>query len=380
MNERSQPVPKSVEIIVSDNGIGIAEEDLPGIFSQFYCSKRNEEYYRKGTGLGLMLTKALVELHGGEITVRSKPGEGSTFSVRFPVKGILMGEDDNIYDSDKNSEVTDSYAKSENAELLEEQNELSLKNTSEFPLILVVEDDQDLREYIARKLSRDYRVRQAQNGTEGWILTLSSFPDLVISDVIMPEMDGFMLCMKIKNDLRTSHIPVILLTAKSEMENKIQGLNQGADAYLTKPFNLKHLNAQIVSLIDIRRKLIRKFNQTNWLDPNEFTLNKIDGKFLNLTIAYIEANISQHDLNVETLGKELCISRRHLYRKITKLTGESPTDFIRNIRLNKSLELLRDGHLTISEVAYMTGFNTPSHFTSSFRKKYGQSPSKFLKT
>ena len=195
----------------------------------------------------------------------------------------------------------------------------------------------------------------------------------------MPEMDGIELCNKIKNDIRTSHIPLILLTAKSEIEHQIKGLNTGADAYIVKPFNIKFLFAHIMSLINNRKRLIVKYNIDHQLNPDQYTTNKLDEEFLVRTFKYIEEHISDSNLNVKKLGEELFISRRHLYRKIKYLTGESPVYLIKSVRLNKSMELLKQNEYSISEIAYMVGFNSPSYFTNSFRKKYGVTPSSLLK-
>jgi DNA-binding response OmpR family regulator len=243
--------------------------------------------------------------------------------------------------------------------------------------ILIVEDNPDVTTYIGGFLEHDYRIFTAKNGKEGWKKTLAKYPDLIISDVMMPEMDGFELCKKIKSDQRTSHIPVILLTAKADLDSRMEGLEFGADDYISKPFEARELQARSSNLIEQRRNLREKFSRQVELNPREITASSMDEQFLQRLMDVFENHISDSDFNTESLAREVGMSRSNLYRKIQALTNQSTHDFILSLRLKRAAQLLDKKSATVSEVAYAVGFNSPSHFSKVFRREFGQSPSDF---
>jgi DNA-binding response OmpR family regulator len=248
------------------------------------------------------------------------------------------------------------------------------------PLILVVEDNTDLRTYIRGNLQNAYRIDEARDGAEGFKSSLDKMPELIISDVMMPVMDGFKLCKKLKTDERTSHIPVILLTARAEAADKISGLETGADDYLTKPFDTKELQVRVKNLIDQRRRLREKFNRDILLQPREIACSSYDERFLQRVMAIIEQHLEDPDLKLATLIKEIGMSRKQLYRKLHALTNQSANRFIRSLRLKRAAGLLQQQYGNIAEVAFKVGFNNPAYFAECFRKQFGTLPSEYGKT
>jgi len=243
--------------------------------------------------------------------------------------------------------------------------------------ILIVEDNPDVTSYIRSFLDHDYRIFTAENGHEGWKKTLAKYPDLIISDVMMPEMDGFELCKKLKTDHRTSHIPVILLTARADLDSKIEGLEFGSDDYISKPFEARELQVRASNLIEQRKKLREKFSNQIEVNPREIAASSMDEQFLQRLLDVFENHISESDFNTESLAREIGMSRSNLFRKIQALTNQSTHDFILSLRLKRAAQLLDKKSATVSEVAYAVGFNSPSHFSKVFRRKFGQSPRNF---
>jgi DNA-binding response OmpR family regulator len=245
------------------------------------------------------------------------------------------------------------------------------------PQILVVEDNADMRNYITSNLEKKFRVVEAENGAIGLSLATRYIPDLIVSDVLMPEMDGIKLCRHLKTNILTSHIPVVLLTALSQVSNQIEGLETGADDYISKPFNYKLFEIRIENLINMRRKLRERFAKEPGLDSKDFTLNTRDQEFLDKTIALIKEQIADPELNVDTLSKALAMSRMHLHRKITALTNLPPAEFIRSIRLKEAARLLAERKYNISEIAYQVGIS-PSYFSVMFSRQFGVSPTEYI--
>jgi YesN/AraC family two-component response regulator len=263
-------------------------------------------------------------------------------------------------------------------DLYEENNELFEKKSAEKPQLLIIEDNDDLRMYLVKELGKSYQIHQAEDGKSGLSLARDLTPDLIVSDIVMPKLDGIELCKEVKSDIRTSHIPVILLTAKSSVNAQIEGTKTGADAYLTKPFNIELLHSKIEQLIHSRRKLFKQFSQEAYILPKELSNNKLDQHFLEKIIYYIEDKVNKTDLSVEDLASYLAMSKGHTWRKVKSLTGLTTNEFIRTVKLKKAVKIMEESNLNISEIAYRVGFSSPAYFTKCFRMQYGKSPTAFL--
>jgi DNA-binding response OmpR family regulator len=390
-----------VEISVSDTGPGIPADQLPYIFDRFYQSETAYEIQQKGTGIGLALAKELVELHHGTIEARSREGEGSTFIIRLPLGSHHLAPGERVelpptptqtraptHDNTAN-EITareTAVGKKEKEEKEDDTGPLNLYNleteagTAETDIILVVEDSADMRDYIRGALVPGYTVVDAKDGREGIQKAREIIPDLIISDIMMPEIDGCELCRVLKSDVKTSHIPVILLTARAAVENIIQGLETGADDYITKPFNTNILIARIKNLIDLRSQLQKNINREMTMQPVKTSVSTIDREFLHDLHEAIRKNLDNEDFNVEQLCKKLYMGRTTLYRKVLALTGETPTDFIRSYRLKQGAELLKQNSVTVLEVALAVGFSNSSYFAKCFKEKFHQLPSEYQAT
>lgn len=387
-----------VEISVNDTGPGIPADQLPYIFDRFYQAETAYEIQQKGTGIGLALAKELVELHHGTIEARSREDEGSTFIIRIPLgtEHLAPGEraelpptliqtQEPTHDTTAN-EITareTAVEKKEKEEKQEDTDPMTLINleaeagTAETDIILVVEDSADMRDYIRGALMPGYTVVEAKDGREGIQKAREIIPDLIISDIMMPEVDGYELCRVLKSDVKTSHIPIILLTAKAAEENIIHGLETGADDYITKPFNTNILIARIKNLIDLRSQLQKNLNREMTMQPVKTSVSTIDREFLHDLHEAIRKNLDDEDFNVEQLCKKLYMGRTTLYRKVLALTGETPTDFIRSYRLKKGAELLKQNVGTVLEVAFAVGFSNSSYFAKCFKEKFHQLPSEY---
>jgi len=368
-------IPRSgIAIAVSDTGPGIAPEHLPHIFDRFY--RVDETHTTEGTGIGLALIKELVELHHGTITVESTPGKGSVFTVVLPVEK-------SAYKPDEISETPSEQEGHEHIEvaapLLESDTLPSRISAEGKPSVLVVEDNSDLRVYIREYLERDYAVYEAGDGNEGYDAAVEIVPDLVISDIMMPGMDGIELCRALKQDVRTSHVPVILLTARAGTDSKIEGLETGADDYVTKPFDSKELVARVRNLVEQRRQLRKTFSAGVVLRPGEVAVSSLDDALLKKVMETVENNIENENFGVEELARQVSLSQRHLDRKLLGLTNLSPNDFIRYIRLQRAHELLEKGVGSVTEIAYQVGFGSSAYFSTCFRKRFGYSPSEIRK-
>jgi DNA-binding response OmpR family regulator len=367
-------------ITVHDTGIGISPDQLDRIFDRFYQVDASPSREHEGSGIGLALAKELVELHHGTIEVQSTIGQGTSFTVRLPV-GRSHLKDDEIIQIPVSTRTLRSGEHVDDAddhveELVEpECGRAKGKN----PIILIVEDNADVRGYIKSSLVSAYQVAEARDGEEGIAKALEILPDLIISDVMMPKKDGCEVCKTLKRDERSSHIPIILLTARGASEDKIQGLEIGADDYLIKPFEPKELLARVKNLIDIRQKLRERFNVSIPLKPGEIAVTSTDDAFLKRVQEVVEARMADEKFSVEELASELCMSRSQVHRKLIALTDLSASDFIWYLRLHRAMDLLTGGSGTISEIAYGVGFTDPSHFSRKFHRQFGASPSEFLK-
>ncbi|CAH8281522.1 two component regulator with propeller domain [Mariniflexile fucanivorans] len=366
-----------IEIVVEDTGIGLDKEQLKKIFSRFY----NVDPHKTGTGIGLNYTRGLVELHGGEIFVESQFNKGSKFVVRIPYN---KSAESSVINNVKDEFLINSMKSVEYDMLISDASQkyddkVETTEKGELPTILIVEDNKELREHLRNELKIRYHIIEAVNGEEGLEKVLKHYPDIVVSDVMMPKMDGFELCKKIKSEFETCHIPVILLTARALEEDRIEGYKTGADGYLGKPFNLNVLKARIANLLESKRILREKFSKLGAvISSNEVTSNSIDEAFLEKTTKVILDNISDIDFKLEHLLKEIGIGRSQFYRKIQSITGQNPSNFIRTIRLKYASELLLKGAYTIKEITHMSGFNSAAYFGKTFRELYDMTPSEYL--
>lgn len=356
------------EIVVSDTGYGIDREALPHIFERYYQAKGKHQ--ASGTGIGLALVRSLVQLHEGLLHVESEPGKGTTFTVSLKTMAT--------YPAALHKERTASVVPPANEIIPQEETDRKI-------IVLVVEDNDDIRDYIASSFDETFKVLTADNGEEGWKQAENQIPDIIISDIMMPVMDGIELCRKIKEDIRTSHIPVILLTAKDSIQDKEEGYDSGADSYLTKPFSAKLLLSRVHNLLESRRKLAQIISgrTAGSLPPSPEDrpkgLNKVSEEFLKKFIHIVEENITKEELDMPFMADKMAMSHSTLYRKIKSLTGGSGNEYIRKIKLKYSIRLMQEKGLTISEAAYNSGFNDISYYRRCFKKEYGLLPSEYIK-
>jgi signal transduction histidine kinase/DNA-binding response OmpR family regulator len=371
-----------VEISVSDTGIGIPSDQLGKVFDRFYQVDASQTREYEGSGLGLALVKELVETHHGSIEVQSEVGHGTTFTFRLPL-GRAHLRDDEIVEKSGSAEP-DVHGTQDT------DSGKSVGGTSETPereesrdgkrIVLVVEDNADVRSYIKDHLAMSYSVAEATNGAEGIERALEIIPDLIISDVMMPEKDGFEVCRILKQDEKTSHIPIILLTAKAGSGDRIEGLHAEADDYIIKPFEPKELVARVANLIAQRRKLRERFQTSVPLRPGEIAVTSMDDEFLKKVMMAVERHIGEEDFRVEELSAEVAMSRVQLHRKLTALTNLPPGEFLRYIRLHRAMDLLQKNAGTVSQIAYSVGFSDPSYFTKCFHQQFGVVPTDVRKT
>ncbi|WP_345949746.1 two-component regulator propeller domain-containing protein [Mucilaginibacter sp. PAMB04274] len=367
----------SVEIHLTDNGPGISKEGQEHIFENFYQDKGAAD--ASGWGIGLALAKNIVDLHKGEITVDSvQATEKHSGTTTFKV---ILARGLSHFSADQFAKSLNSL-KIENEEILSPVSLPTLGHETELqvekPVLLLVEDNQEVRDFLKVTLCRDYQIYESENGKEGWEAALKTIPDLVISDVAMPIMDGYALCGNIKADERTNHIPVILLTAKADQNNQLDGLKRGADVYITKPFSVNILQQHIRNLLSVRQAMRQKFSQQMLLMPTSRVIDSPDETFLNKLLRITESHLENPDFDVAMLVDKAGMSQTVLYRKIKALSGMSISDFIKSVRLKQAAALLVQNKLTIAEVAYAVGFNDRKYFSKEFKKQFGKSPSDYV--
>ncbi len=377
----SPPAPFNfIEIVVSDNGIGIPQNQIDKIFDRFY---RADNVLRSsdGCGIGLSLVKELVELHHGEVQVTSMPGNRTSFKVRFPAE-------QEAYEKDELAEWVFAHWHQRSIAVESIFQESGQNYSSVFsddgerkdkPSVLIIEDNKDMMRYIRKCISQHYRTLSAYSGEDGLQDALENVPDLVLSDVMMPGMDGFELCRTLKSDERTSHIPVVLLTAWASVGDKIAGLETGADDYLAKPFDPRELVARIGNLIEQRKKLRERFSRQEVLEPRDLAVTPVDAKFLDRLASLVDENIADINFGVEILSSEMGMSRIQMYRKTRALTDQTVNEFIQTMRLKRAANLLKMRGGNVAEIAYSVGFDNPSYFAKCFRVLYGKSPSEYRK-
>ncbi len=362
---------KNISVQVIDQGIGIAADQIGHIFERFYQVEASSTRSYEGSGIGLALVKDLVELHYGQIEVESLPGKGTTFRMLFP-----MGKDH--LSENEFSKLNDNKKIRINSLLTDEDDVAPLSEPDAgLPLILIVEDNADMRKYIHGFLKNNYSVIFANDGLEGYEKAKDKTPDIIVSDVMMPKMDGFEMCGKLKTDIKTSHIPIIILTAKADEEHKLEGLEIGADDYLFKPFSGKELRVRIKNLLEQRRQLQQKFATSVFISPHKLDVGKTDKSFLDDVLSAIDTNISNPDFHVDDLASKVALSRPQLHRKLKALVNKFTTEFMRSYRLQKAATLLSEKVYNIGEIAFRVGFSNLSYFSDCFRKQYGVLPSDY---
>ena len=363
-----------VRIVIHDNGLGIAPDELEKIFHRFYQAE-NAGIQDAGFGIGLALSKGIVDLHYGSISVESK--EATATESGFTKFTILLRTGNNHFKPDQILSERNTLA-----DFNEHESTIPLQEESrvngEKALILLVEDDEQIRSYMRDMLASCYEVMEAGNGAEGVAIAVERLPDLIVSDIMMPFMDGIELVSKLKKDPRTNHIPIILLTARGTFNHQVEGLETGADDYLTKPFNINLLSVKIKNHLATRENLKEKYSRMVKLQPNEIVVQDPDEQFLQKLMRILEDNVNDSEFNVSSLVREIGMSRPVLFRKAKMLTGFSVIDLLRDVRLKKAEMLLKQKKLTISEIAFAVGFNDPKYFSKAFRNHYGKSPSQFI--
>jgi len=355
----------NVCVSVSDSGSGISDEEKILVFERFYQAPQRQE--KTGSGIGLHIANGYINLHGGTIAVADNVPQGSIFTFQLPIRDVEVDEKEESHTEKILEEVT-----------VEDTENNSMVTTTK-PVLLFVDDNTDFCEFMADNLGDEYSVITANNGQEA-IEKLDKFDvTIVVSDVMMPIMSGTELCEKIKTNIYWSHIPVILLTARTAEEYVIEGLELGADDYITKPFNINLLQLRIRKFIEWTEKSHITFSQKMDVSPSEITITSLDEKLIEKAIKVVEDHMNDTDFSVEILGEFLGLSRSHLYKKLMVITGKGPADFIRTIRLKRGRQLLEKSQLQIAEIAYEVGYNSPKRFTINFREEFGLSPSEYLR-
>ncbi|NTS42651.1 response regulator [Flavisolibacter sp. BT320] len=366
-------LPPAIHLKVSDTGIGIPADKKEKIFEHFYQTDTPASILNQGTGIGLSITREFVQLHGGTITVDSQPNVGTTFHLHLPLVAI--------------KEPVTEKAEPELPSNVDAEPEIEAAQTAEGivaaagdekPLVLIVEDNDDFRYYLKDNLQRHYRVLEAANGKEGWQKALANHPQLVVSDINMPVMDGIELSRKLRADKRTAHIPLILLTALTGEENQLKGLESGASDYVTKPFHVEVLNVKIRNLLQLNNQLKTTYSRQIKVLAPEVSFLSANEKLLQTIAQYLEENLTNSQLSVEELSRHVCMSRSSLYSKLLELTGQTPVEYIRSVKLEKAAVMLEKSDMNIAQIAYSVGFSTPNYFAKSFKAKYGMLPSDYI--
>ena len=351
-------------IEIKDNGIGIPQEKLETIFDRFYQVDGDETRKSGGAGIGLAVTRELVYLLDGSIEVKSNPGLGAIFMVKLPFIPV-NGELVTVINAESESEIQENNFESE---------DFSAIHSNGHQRLLIVEDNPDVVGYLKACYQNHFSIHIAKDGKEGYEMAIKEIPDIVISDVMMPEMNGFELCKKLKNDFRASHIPIILLTAKADIPSRIEGLETGADAYIVKPFNQQELLVRMQKLLELRRNLFNRYSSGNGL---EFSTNPVvqkEDRFFQKLNEIIQNNLGDENFSIQALCNEMGMSKSQLYRKFKALTNKSVARYIRSLRMQKARDLLQTTSMNISEVGYEIGIKTPSTFSELFKNEFGKSP------
>ncbi len=364
-------------IKIKDNGNGIDEEDIDKIFDDFYQTKSNLKNKITGTGIGLAITKNLVHLHYGTLYVKSNLKEYTIFNVLIPITKAFYDNKDIVESIDYSKIIQEKSVFNLSPEYLSEESQQIIFKQK--PILLIVEDNFEIRNLIKNHFSTCYKIHTASNGIDACEKAFSTIPNIIISDIMMPKMNGLELCKKLKTDNRTSHIPIVLLTARGSHTFKMEGLKHGADDYVTKPFSIDILDIRVQNLIKSRHLLREKFKKEIILKPKDIAINNVDEVFLEKIMQIIEDNMSDSKFSVTTLATEIGMSHSVLYRKIMALTNQNVNEFIKSMKLMRAAQLIKNSNNSISEISDMTGFSNPKYFSTCFKKKYGETPSKYNK-
>lgn len=361
-------VDKYLKISVINNGEGIDKENLEKVFDRYYQVNNVQNRNVEGTGIGLALVKSFVELHNGKVEVTSEPNVETCFNVILPVNQLSFSVDNEI------SLTSEKIVRDKS--LVTEQKTSENRPTSHYRLLLV-EDEEDIRNYIVDELSFDFKITTASNGEEGIKIASEMIPDLIITDVIMPVLTGMELCKILKNQMVTSHIPIIILSAKATVAQQVEGLEMGADVYMIKPFNIDHLKTQILRLINFKETIYSRYLKETTLVPQGALVTKLDEEFMRKIMEFIEKNLTDTGLSIEQLANCVSLSKVQVYRKVKAISGMPVVEFIRTIRLKKAAQMIVEKRLNITEIAFETGFSSQSYFSKCFHDHFGKAPSEF---
>ncbi|MCA9732034.1 response regulator [candidate division KSB1 bacterium] len=388
--DKEEFVKPCMDISVTDTGEGIPAQQLPYIFDRFYQVDSSSQRTHGGTGIGLAMVKQLVELHYGSIRVISNEGKGTTFTISLPLGREHVHQSEFAENFQENEFVPDVQTESLELEFMslktdpdsvgKKEKNSKKRPAADRPILLIIEDNADVRAYIREQLETEYIIHEAADGKAGVAQAIEVIPDLVISDVMMPKMDGYEVCHTLKTDERTSHIPVILLTAKAGDEAKLAGLETGADDYILKPFRQQELAVRVRNLISLRRKLRQRFSTATVIKPSEIETTSMDREFLERAIAVVEENIGEEHFTAESLANTVAMSVSQLNRKLNALIDQPAGQLIRTMRLQRAAEMLAKKAGTVAEICYVVGFSDQANFTRSFKKQFGCSPSQYQKS
>jgi signal transduction histidine kinase/ligand-binding sensor domain-containing protein/DNA-binding response OmpR family regulator len=354
-----------IRLILRDTGIGLSSDMTDKIFERFFRVNNHVDILNQGSGIGLSIAQEFIKLHGGTIKVESEQGVGSAFIIFLPLLPIAFQQTSPQIMLQKESEPIESFAKNEPPKL-------------EMPVVLIVDDDDDLRAYLVESLKTKYKIIEASDGKQGWQKALANHPQVIISDVNMPGIDGIEMVRKIKNDTRTKHIPIIMLTVLSDETDQLKGLESGASDYLTKPFSFHLLSIKIENLLSLNSLLKNTYSKHIQFETPEVEIESEDEKFLLKFTRYVEEHIENPNLSIEELSKAMFVSRGTLYVKVLSFTGETPVEYVRSLKLKKALSLLQKNDLKISQIAYSVGFSNPNYFARAFKAKFNVSPSEYV--
>lgn len=366
-------------ITIEDTGIGISEANLKMIFKRFYRARVDEYRKNEGSGMGLAIAKEYVELHNGIIKVESIEGKGSKFIISLPLEKDKVNREE-VVEKEREEGIKGNELQNVVSQEKHEMTEV-IKNIkgeeNEKQVLLIVEDNADIRDYLRNYFGKKYHVLEAEDGKVGIKLAKESTPDVIVSDIMMPNVSGYELCDELKADMRTSHIPIVLLTSKAGNENMLAGYKTGADDYITKPFNINLMDVRISNLLELRNQIKEKFTREVMLQPSTLNVSSIDEEFINRLHDLIETNLDNPDLNVEDLQREFAMGRSNLFRKINAITGQPPVQYIRSYRLKKAAQMIKAGEGNITEIAYAVGFSSSAYFTKCFKAQFNQLPSEY---
>ncbi|CAI8174306.1 MAG: Sensor histidine kinase TodS [Polaribacter sp. SA4-10] len=367
---------KDLIIEVSDTGMGIEKEDLTHIFERFYQSQSTDKQHIAGSGIGLAFTKKLTEMHYGYISAESEVDKGTTITIQLPIVKKQIEEDEIIDETielplEKEVKIDEDFIQKEISSNIKVSGNFSDK------IIFYAEDNLEMRNYVSNILSKYFNIKVFRNGQDCLNALQDEWPDIVISDVQMPVLNGLDLCISIKSDLKTSHIPVILLTGLANIEDHVRGIRDGADAYIKKPFNVQRLVTNVEALLINRKYLRERFQVGIPLTKENNKNNRNDNAFLEKLYSIIEENLDNQDFDINILSRELYLNRTHFYQKVKELTNQTPFEILKTYRLKKAAQLLSQEKLSVNEVFMMTGFKNRHHFSKTFKKMYNVSPSKF---